>query len=1319
MSSTSERMAKLSPQKLALLKKAMGDSDRVAEPIAIVGMGCRFAGAASIADYWRLISEGVDATGEIPLSRWDVDAFFDATPGQPGKMHTRWGGFIDNIDRFDASFFGISPREAEKMDPQHRLLLQVVWEALEYGGIAPTQLRESATGVFVGVGGVDYSRIPVQLDNYFEQITAYSGTGNALSIAANRISYTLDLRGPSLAIDTACSSSLVAVHLAVRSLRSKECDTAIVGGVNAILTPETTLAFSQAQMLSPEGQCRPFDDHANGYVRGEGCGVVILKRLSDAVSDGDMILGTIRGTAINQDGTTSGITAPRGTSQVEVIRRALHDAKCGPDEISYVEAHGTATPLGDPIELGALAEVFQRQNSSASTPCYVGSVKANIGHTETAAGMASLIKTILMFRHQTIPGQVHFQKLNHHVDLTQSRLQIATDSIRWETSAAPPKAGISSFGFGGTNAHLVVEAGKIESSGPSDVAERPRHVMAISAKSASQLQALATRLSDSISDSSAYPLADACFTAAVGRATFRHRLAVSAASASDLKRALKAFAAGESSKSVKHNVTRGERRRKVAFLFPGQGTQARGMGRRLFETQPVFRKALETCDEILSGLLPQRLLKVLYDDASDESLIHQPQYTQTALFAVEYAMSRLWRSFGIEPAVMLGHSIGDYVAACEANVFSLEEGLTLVADRGRLVQNLPAGGSMAVVFAERDRVADLILPYEQEVAIAAHNGPKNVVISGRTEVVNELLSQFASIGVECRELEISSAMHSPLLEPILDEFEQCAAKISFRSPTIPLISSRDGRRIDDRIGKPEYWRDHLRHTVCFADAAQTLQTFGIDAAIEVGSGTTLCGLASRIWSDDPIAWLPSLRTGRDDWDVVCESVSELFVRGVNIDWKAFDQPWSRRRLVLPTYPFEPQSFWYDMSRRQSRHVSPMSKIASGNPLVGTQLPMAGDKTVYEVVLETAHPAFLSDHRVDQSAVVPATAYIEQALAIAEDVFGRGNHLLENLSIEQPMVLPEGQRRIVQTHVGPDLRGERTFEVYSRPEASEKSSGGSWTMHASGTLKKQADSVPQGRPFDRENIERRTTAAVDGESFYQKMVECGLQYGPMFQLVQSLHVGENESLCRLEVPTLLQKDLARYRMHPAVMDACLQSIAGVVIDPTIDAVPDLMLPTNAQRVCVLRPVPEGPLWVHTQRSNPSSSTDSVEATITLYDNDGHVIAELDGARVQRVSKQRAAGPSKDEDLLYALQWRTEDAKSDVAASAATTRHQWLLFADSTGIADALAADLCSGDAVCLVRPSDRFTMQDTDEAGRSKHCKSSASTHFNRTTTNDF
>lgn len=1292
MSSTSERLSRLSPQKLALLKQAMSDSANVAEPIAVVGMGCRFAGASNIDDYWRLIRDAVDMTGEIPASRWDVDALYDPTGNTPGKMTTRWGGFLEKIDCFDAAFFGISPREAEKMDPQHRLLLEVVWEALEYGGLAPARLRESSTGVFVGVGGVDYSRIPVQLDNYLEQISAYSGTGNALSIAANRISYTLDLRGPSIAIDTACSSSLVAAHLAIRSLRANECDTAIVGGVNAILTPETTLAFSQAQMLSPDGKCRPFDHRANGYVRGEGCGAIILKRLSDAVSAGDIVLATIRGSAVNQDGMTSGITAPRGTAQVAVIRQALKDARRAPDDVSYIEAHGTATPLGDPLELQALADVFGRDTKDA-TDCYIGSVKANIGHTETSAGIASLIKVILMLRHRTIPKQTHFEALNPHVDLASSRLRVAHELTTWDAAAKAATAGVSSFGFGGTNAHLVLESATTDPIETSQ-SDRPAHVFAISAKTAEALRRLASRYSESIADQDEFPLADACHTAAIDRNHFNHRLAISTGDAGELKDALDAFAAGGESIHVKRGKARGDHRLGIAFLFAGQGSQYPGMGRQLYDSHPVFREALESCDQILADLLPRRLLEVLFEDRSDAPLVHETQYTQPALFAIEYALSSLWRSFGVEPTVMIGHSVGDYVAACEAGVFSLADGLKLISHRARLIQGLPRDGMMAAVFADREQVAEMILPYPDEVAIAADNGPQNVVISGKAEVVRDLLQQFELAGTKGRELEVSHAFHSPLLEPILDEFEQRASEVTFHDAKIELISSRDGKLIGDRIRDPAYWRDHLRNTVCFAEGVRTLQSLPLDAAIEIGPGTTLSSMSRRAWDGDPVSWMPSMRPGRDDWNVITESLSELYVRGARVDWRSFDQPWKRTRQVLPTYPFDQQSFWYDMSRRTTNHAVPRISTKGAHPLLGYRLGLAGEKRVYELTLDSSHPRFLADHCIDQSPVVPAAAYMEQAMAAAQSVFGDGNHTLRNLSIQQALVLSQGQRRVAQVQVGPEHRGECTFEVYSRPD--DENAGDTWTLHASGTLHSGVGAEPAAESIDRDAIEDRMSDGIERESFYELMAQCGLQYGPRFQVLAELRTGRGESLCRLKFDDALQKELADYSLHPAILDGCLQSIAGVVCDPKSEAIPDLLLPTHAEQVRVYRAEFSGTLWIHTRLTSSQSETGTFETDIQLFDDDGEIVAEILSARVQRVSKKRQPRSADGTDLLYELRWHQTPIVADETVGDRPKRH-WIMFADSSGLAVELARQLTDlGDNVSVVYQGSAFKVIEAED-----------------------
>lgn len=1343
MTSMSERLANLPPDKLALLKKAMGNSRGMSEPIAVVGMECRFAGTSSVGEYWNVITNGIDNTSEIPKSRWELDEFYDAKGGTPGKMTTRWGGFLDDIDRFDAAFFGISPREAEKMDPQHRLLLEVVWEALESGGLAPSRLRESATGVFIGIGGVDYSRIPVQLDNYYQQITAYSGTGNALSIAANRISYTLDLRGPSLSIDTACSSSLVAAHLAVRSLRSHECDMAIVGGVNAILTPETTLAFSQAQMLSADGKCRPFDHRANGYVRGEGCGAIILKRLSDATSDHDNILAVIRGSAVNQDGLTSGITAPRATAQSAVIRRALKDAGLRSADVSYVEAHGTATPLGDPIEASALTEVFRKSNTAHgaigdnSNPCYFGSVKANIGHTETAAGMASLIKTILMLRHQLIPRQLHFQRLNPHVRLDDSRLHVADRQIPWSTGGRPRIAGVSSFGFGGTNSHVVLEeftAKAVEK----PLADRPKHVLTLSAKNPDRLQELVGRYHQSLNQASAPgALSDICYTAATGRSHFHHRMAIVAENTKELSSRLDDLLSGANSGFIAKGKTRGDRRFKVAFLFPGQGSQFPHMGRDLYRTHPVFRAAIDRCDAGLKDLLPHRLLHVLFEDdthqrhnsgegqtsgntshnSKPQPKIHDTLYTQPALFAVQYALAQLWRSFGIQPSVVAGHSVGDYVAACDAGVFSLEDALYLIAHRARLVSGLPRDGLMAAVMAPHQQVAQWIEPYRDDVNVAVHNGLQNTVISGRTEVVSQLLELFAGNGVQSKILEVSHAMHSPLLGPILDDFQEIASSVQFSPPRSPWISSSEGQVADQRVCSAKYWRNHLRNTVRFVESARTLQSLAIDAAIEIGPGTTLCSLVRRIWGDTSTLLLPSLRSAQPDWDVMLQSLAQMYAGGANIDWKAFDQPYRRTRIFLPTYPFERQSHWYDMSRKVVRGTatSPPSNASPSrmlHPLLGNRLPMAGDKIIFEAVLGTSSPAFLIDHRVDQNAVFPAAGYVEQGLAAAHELFGPGNHSVTDLCIQQALVFTDNQTRVVQIQVGPDQRGERTFDIFSRTATVTNGDKTTWMHHATGLLRQQteASSAAKASPpaLNVEGTSGRLPNSIEPVKFYQGMSSVGLQYGPNFTVLDFVKAGQDECLARVSVPDTVASELASYVLHPSILDGCLQSMAGAINatnrsnkDHTRTKNQDLLLPTLVQNTRVLGQFDGQPLWVHTKLRNEKNVADSYTADIGLYDADGQCVAVISGARVQRIAKHH--GKRASNDLVYTTQWIEQPLPPESTSAAKKNGKRintiWLVFAGhgsshSKSAGQALAAELVRrGDHVYLAYDGQGFAEID--------------------------
>jgi acyl transferase domain-containing protein/acyl carrier protein len=926
------------------------------EPIAIVGIGCRFPGASSPEAFWHLLHHGIDAISEVPMERWDVDSLYDPEPATPGKMSTRYGGFIEGVDSFDPSFFGISPREAERIDPQQRVVLKVAWEALENAGIAPSNLSGTQTGVFIGIGNYDYG-IVVSKD--LERINAYDGTGNTLGIAANRLSYLLNLRGPSLAIETSCSSSLVAIHLACRSLQNAESDLCLVGAVSLMLSPQQTIIYSQARMMALDGRCKTFDASADGYVRGEGCGIVVLKRLSDAIRDGDRIQAVIRGSAINQDGLSNGLTAPNGPSQQAVIRQALENAGVEPAQISYVEAHGTGTSLGDPIEVRSLKAVLA-EGRSTDQPCLIGSVKTNIGHLEAAAGMASLLKVVLALQHKEIPAHLHLKQLNPYISLSGTSFAIPTELQPWNVSTEPRLAGISSFGFGGTNGHIIVEEApadfrlpildfgldntdqnpKSKIQNPKSI-ERPLHLLSLSAKSEQALQDLAQRYETNLATHPELPLADICFTASTGRSHFDHRLAVTVESREQLQQQLSAFVAGQQPHGLVTRQVINRKQPKIGFLFTGQGSQYVDMGRELYETQPTFRQTLQQCDEILRPHLKKSLLEVIYPSNKNAGvLVDETAYTQPALFALEYALYKLWQSWGIKPAVVMGHSVGEYVAACVAGVFSLEDGLKLITARGRLMQALPANGMMAAVMASPEQVAEQIAPYcadnslakrDTVVSIAAINGPQSVVISGKRQMVEAICQSLTASGVKTKPLTVSHAFHSPLMAPMMEEFAEVAKTIKYSLPQIKLTSNVTGKLVSEEVANPEYWCNHVLQPVLFAEGMQTLAQQKCDALLEIGPKPTLLGMGRQCLSEAQVKqllWLPSLRPGQSDWQQLLQSLAELYVQGVAIDWKGFDRDYNRKRVALPTYPFQEQRYWVESADNQSAQTEiPVVNIA--------------------------------------------------------------------------------------------------------------------------------------------------------------------------------------------------------------------------------------------------------------------------------------------------------------------------------------------------------------------------------------------------------
>jgi acyl transferase domain-containing protein len=897
----------------ARLRKALLAVDRLREkvaalrreesvPVAVIGIGCRFPGASGPAELWQLLRSGADAIREVPASRWSIQDWYDPDLTAPGRMSTRWGGFLDDIESFDPRFFGLSPAEAARMDPQQRLVLEVAWEAIEHAGLAPETLAGTDAGVFIGISALDFPQL-------IEGVPTRAGTGMIHCIAANRLSYFLDLRGPSMAVDTACSSSLVAVHLAARSLRDGESDLALAGGVNIILSPEWTASFSAAGMMAADGRCKSFDAAADGYVRGEGCGIVVLKRLPDALRDGDRVLAVIRGSAVSQDGRSNGLTAPNGLAQQAVIRKALSMAGVEPLDIDYVESHGSGTPLGDAIEVQSLAAVLG-QGRPPARRFLLGSVKTNIGHLESAAGIAGLIKCVLAIQHGEIPPHLHLHRVNPHIDLGRMPLSISTSRTAWPDPGKTRLAGVSSFGIGGTNAHVVVEQAPERPAETAD--DRAGHVLVLSAAGEAPLRALAGRYAAHIETHPDLSVSSLCATAAAGRAQLAHRLALRVDSLAQAAAALATFARGEAPEGLTVGAVPAGARPKIAFLFSGQGSQHAGMGRALYETQKVFRSAIDACAEILRPVLDRPLLDLL-DGAGDRALDHTA-CAQPALFALQYALLMLWRSWGVVPHAVLGHSVGEYMAACAAGILSLEDALGLVAERGRLMGSLPEGGAMVAVFAPEELVSQAIGQLGDRVSMAAVNGPKNVVVSGEQAAVSAVCDRLEEDFVVTKPLRTSHAFHSALMDPILEGFFAAAGRVTYRSPAIPLVSNVTGQRLPPGgTLSAEHLRDHLRSPVRFADGMAALAAEGCELFIEIGPHDTLIEMGRRCLPGSARAWIASQRRDADGAAVIEQAAAAAFVAGTPMDWRALWAPRRPGRAVLPTYPFERRRCWPDPS----------------------------------------------------------------------------------------------------------------------------------------------------------------------------------------------------------------------------------------------------------------------------------------------------------------------------------------------------------------------------------------------------------------------
>ncbi len=1187
------------------------------EPIAIIGMGCRVPGADDPASLWRLLSAGIDAVTSPPAGRFADDGTREAL---------RDAGYLSRVDGFDPGFFGISKREADGMDPQQRLLLEVSWDALESAGQAPDRLEHSRTGVYVGLGSSDYNILELTTGDP-TVVNPHYASGVAHSVASGRISYVLGLQGPSISIDTACSSSLVAVHMACQALRTGDCRMALAGGVNLMLSTEPFVAFAESRMLAPDGRCKTFDAAADGFARGEGCGVVVLKRLTDAQADGDTVLAVISGSAVNQDGPSSGLTAPNGPAQEAVIRDALRNAALLPRDIGYIEAHGTGTQLGDPLEVQALGEVFGRDRDPAN-PLLLGAVKTNIGHLEAAAGVASLIKVVLALQHQAIPAHLHFREPSPHIAWSQLPIRVPTALTPWTPIAGRRIAGISSFGFSGTNAHVIVEQAPTEADRPL-VAQRAAELFTLSARSEAALRSLAARTHDALGDGREVAIADLCFTASAGRAHLAERATIVASGVPALRTALGALGRGELPTGMRRARVGRRDPPRVAFLFTGQGSQYAGMARDLYAQAPVFRAALDRCAAVLDRHMPCPLLEVMHQQDRPARLVDQTAYTQPALFALEFALSELWESWGVQPSIVLGHSVGEYVAACVAGVMELEPALELIAARGRLMQSLPAGGGMTAIFADTGEVAAAVQPYAASVAIAAVNAPGQTVISGRAEDVESIGAKFVARGIRIQPLTVSHAFHSPLVDPILDEFERLAANVRFGAPGIRLISNRSGRvATAAELAEPSYWRDHLRQAVLFDESLKTLGALKPDLCIELGPHPALLGFAKMSFGETGPVLLHTLRKDRPDWTQMLDALAGVHLAGVEIEWRKVFEGQSPRIVALPSYPFERERCWFSARRRGTATTG----AASGHPLLGNRIRSAGAERIHEFRLSAATPGFLAQHRVQGQIVMPATGLLESLLAASQELLGPRTTCIENVTLKEALLVEDDPdvERIVQVVLAPAAEGRQQLKISSAQ--AREIDGTGWTEHVLASVSAEQDSA--GHSWSLSDARARCTVEVSRDAFYARFAARGLDFGPAFQSIRRIWRGVDCALGEVGLADDLAVDTGSYRVHPVLLDGCVQVIAAAVADDGDDS---LYLPFSIGRY-VLHRSPGTRCFGHA-RLDAGATGATRHADVAMFDPDGNLVAELTDIRLKRVSADALSrlGNRWLDDALYDVGW----------------------------------------------------------------------------------
>ncbi len=1227
------------------------------QPIALVGIGCRFPGNANNADeFWQLILSGTCAVGEVPPERWDGDTFFSDDPETRGTMYTNAGGFIHDVDRFDPAFFGLTPREAEAMDPQQRLLLEVAYESLENAGIPARELNGSKTAVIMGIGSDDYSHFsnnsadPVIID-------AYTSLGTARSIGVGRLAYVLGLQGPALQLDTSCSSSLLSIHLACQMLRNGEADMALAGGVNLMLTPEMSIGFSQLRALSPSGRCSTFDADADGYVRGEGCGIVVLKRLDQAIKDGDNIIALVRGSAANHDGKSNGMTAPNGAAQEAVIRSALQAAGVEPGTVGYLETHGTGTKLGDPIEVLSLGRVYGER--PAQQPLYLGSVKANIGHLEAGAGVAAFIKAALVLKHKTLPPQVNFSRPNPHIPWDSLPVEVVREAQPWP-GAETGAAGVSSFGMSGTNVHMVLEAYTADEI-PTEIdtdAGNPHHLVMLSAESPASLRQLAADYQTFVECNG--NLDADTISAAKGQAFERHAFSYACNMSRSLLRYRAALVADSQASLIRqlHGLQKNDQplqapvpaQVKTAFLFTGQGSQYTGMAQGLYRDCPEFRRHLDSAAECVSRELGQSLLALMWPQCGDddsEARLAKTQFTQPALFAVEYALARLWISWGVTPRLMMGHSVGEIAAACIAGVFSLADAARLVCARARLMQALPVGGKMLAVQTTAENIQRYLEQVQGIIAIAAINSPEQVVVSGEGAAIDTLADILIAADCNAMPLAVSHAFHSPLMQPMLAEFRAVAESIDYQLPQIEVISNVNSQWESGRLASAEYWVEHVAAPVLFADGIQKAAASGCNHFVEVGPRATLLGMA-RATLGDNVSLVPSLKLGEDDWKTIQAAIGNFVCSGGSFSFQRFYGERQFKRIGLPLYPFNRQSYFINgptVDRYHGIHTTQMPS-GTGHPLIGERLSLPlSDEVRTQNYLTPTSPKYMQDHRLFGRTLVAAASHLSAFLTLSRDVSNTAVTRLRDLLLMKPLVL-EDEPLGVQVILQPKSEGDYMATLASMPAGGIGESSTDAQKHATAKLSHLAE-LPAASKFDMAAAQKLTStaAAISGDDFY-KGLRLGFDFGPLFKLMKQAWIsGSHRAVVEihaLETIMALDAKADTYGIYPGQLDVCFQ-LLGSLMNAGIDNERETYVPFAMGEFTFRHGLERSAsLWCEVRlREDQAASAPSLLGDLWIWQENAGLLAAIRGFEFRKVTNaamRKALGGSTEQEDAYQVSWR---------------------------------------------------------------------------------